>query len=255
MGARMGEMAKAIEEAGAQFVALLRSLDADDGGRPVPGLRWTAAETAAHMLTIVRRGTGDQRRASSLEGLAALNDQCVAEVEARDVHEIADALEQELARLGRGLGRLDDDAAASIRVELHAGVTTDVAAAVSYILFDLLGHGWDIAGATGRPWAVDPALAALDLHACLPILVPWVKASVLDGPGQRLALGFPTDADAVVVEAGDGAYSARDEPRQSVAEVTEVAEVDPVETFLALAGRAPATTAPVQRLASWFEPI
>lgn len=239
-----------LREAGAQFTALLRDLAPGDGATPVPGMTWTVAETAVHMLTIVRRGTGDMRRSDSMPGLAVLNDECIAEVDTRDPGEIADLLETELARLTRGLARVDEATAASMAVPLHAGVTANLASALSYALFDLLAHGLDIARATGREWVVDPQLAALDLHAALPIIGPWVKEAVRSGPRQRLALTFPDDGDAIVLQVGEGSYAAQNEARAADAE-----EVDPVDAFLAVAGRRVSQSPTVARLAAWFEPI
>jgi hypothetical protein len=245
-------MVDALRRSGAAFVGLLRSLDAADGDKPVPGLTWTVAETAVHMLTIVRRGTGDMRRSDSVPGLAVLNEQCIAETPTRHVHEVADALEQEVGRLVRGLGRMDAATAEAIPVPLHAGVVADVATALSYILFDFLAHGLDLARGAGRSWEVDPADAALDLHAVLPILEPWVRDDIRSGPSQRLAVGFPGDPQAVVVEVGEGRYRAQNEAR---ATATAVEQVDPVEAFLAVAGREPAQSPAVARLVGWFEPI
>lgn len=245
-------MVRGARDAGAQFVQLLRALDSDDGAKPVPGLTWTAAETAVHMLTIVRRGTDDMRRSDTMPGLAVLNEQCVAEVETRDVHVVADLIEHELGRLLRGLERMDGATAAELPFPLHAGVTANVPSALSYMLFDFLAHGLDVARAAGRDWTIDPAPAALVLHASVPLLEPWVKASALSGPTQRVAVSFPGDGDALVVEVGGGRYRAQNEAR---ADAGDVEEIDSVEAFLAVAGRAPAQSPAVERLAALFEPI
>lgn len=243
-------MARAVRKAGAHFVSLLKELAPADGATSVPGLEWTVAETAAHMLTIVRRGTGDMRRSDSLPGLAALNDRCIDEVETRDPAEIAAALEHELERLTRGLARMDATTAESMAVVLHAGVTTNVPSALSYVLVDLLVHGLDIARATQHDWSIDPTQAALGLHACLPLLAPWVKDAVRSGPPQRMAISFPGDEEAVVLHVGEGTYAAQNEARRADAD-----EVVPVDALLAIAGRAPAQSPTVARLAAWLEPI
>lgn len=243
-------MVRAVREAGAQFVSLLKELAPADGATAVPGLEWTVAETAVHMLTIVRRGTGDMRRSDSLPGLAALNDQCIDEVETRDPAEIAASLEREVERLTRGLARVDAKTAESMAVVLHAGVTSNLPSALSYVLFDFLVHGLDIARATQHDWSIDPAQAALGLHACLPLLAPWVKDAVRSGPAQRLAMSFPGDEDAIVLHVGEGAYVAKNEARRADAD-----ELDPVHVLLAISGRAPSQSPTVARLADWFEPI
>lgn len=243
-------MVRAVREAGVQFVSLLKEVPPADGATSVPGLEWTVAETAVHMLTIVRRGTGDMRRSDSLPGLAALNDQCIDEVETRDPAEIAAALEHEVERLTRALSRIDAATAESMAVVLHAGITSNLPSALSYVLFDFLVHGLDIARATQYDWSIDPAQAALGLHACLPLLAPWVKDGVRSGPTQRMAMSFPGDDDAIVLHVGEGTYAAQNEARRADAD-----EVDPVDVLLAIAGRAPTQSPTVARLADWFEPI
>jgi uncharacterized protein (TIGR03083 family) len=248
-----GAMADAVHTVGDQFTDLLRGLDDDDASRPVPGLTWTVGDTAAHMLTIVRRATGDRRRADSLAGLADLNEQCLGEIETRHPHELANALTDENSTLTALLGALNTDTATSMTVKLHAGVRTDVPSGLSYVLFDFLAHGHDIAIATHRAWPIDPAHAALDLHACLPVFEPWVQHSVRTGPAQRTAVTFPGDADAIVIEVGAGTYHAQNHRRTDAAE--DVSEVDPTEALLGLARRTTASSPVVQRLVSWFEPI
>lgn len=250
-GITLRSMAEALNDAGAQFVALLRSAPASSGHQQVPHMKWTAAETAAHMATILRRGTKDFRRAESLQGLAELNDLCISEVESRDLHELAEIVEKELARLGRGIDPLDEETAASLPFELHAGVTANVPSALSYVLFDFLGHGWDIAQALGLPWVIRPHLAALDLHAALPIYGPWARADVVTGSPQRLAVVFGADDDALVVEVGNGTYRAANKRRD---DVDGVVEVDPVEAFLTVSGRGSSADPTITQLASWFEP-
>ena len=250
-GITLSAMRDGLGEAGGAFVTLLRSAPASSGDTPIPHMKWTVAETAAHMVTILRRGTKDFRRSETLEGLAELNDLCIGEVESRDLHELADLVEKELARLGRGIDALDDETAAALPFDLHAGVTANVPSALSYLLFDFLGHGWDIAQALGQEWTIQPHLAALDLHAALPIFNPWARAEAVAGEPQRIALVFGPDDDALVVKVGGGTYRAQNQSRQDVADTVEI---DPVETFLAVSGRVPASDPIAIRLASWFEP-
>ena len=246
------DMVDAIDRAGDQFIKQLRELDAADGERKVPGMTWTVAEVAVHMLTIVNRGLGDRRRSDSIPGLAELNDRCVSEVDTRVPAEIADRLAEDKSVLMSLLRAQTPEQAERTTFPLHAGLVTNIPSALSYMLFDFLAHGLDVARGTERDWEIAPSHAALVLHASMPVLGPWAKKSAVDGPAERLAISFPGDGDASVVEVGDGSYRAQNYSR---AEVEDVAEVDPVETFLAVAGRAPASKAPAARLAGWFEPI
>lgn len=251
-GIRLDDMKAAIGRTGTRFVALLRELEPADAHRPVPNMTWTVGETAAHMLVILRRGTGDPRRSETLTGLAELNQATLEEIEPRDPAELADLIEDRVARLLAGLDGLTDDTARDFVVTLHAGVRADLTSAISYILCDLIGHGHDIAVATGRTWTIDPADAALDLHACIPLLVPWVKDDARLGSAQRTAVAFAADDDALLVDVGDGGFRANNVPR---AEAPYAAVVDPVETFLAVCGRGSTADPTVARLAAIFEPI
>ncbi len=182
-----------------------------------------------------------------------MNEVCLAEVDARGPCELADAVTRELSDLVGLLGAIGAETAGSTVVRLHAGLKSNAVSGLSYVLFDFLAHGHDIATAAGRAWLVEPRHAALDLHAALPIFEPWVQRSVLEGPAQQAAISFPGDPAAIVLDVGDGRYHAQNQPRSDAP--ADLTEVDPVEAFLALARRGPATTPAVQRLVSWFEPI
>lgn len=249
-GFGMAEMVPALEAAGDNFVGLLRSLEPTDGDRPVPAMKWTVAETAVHMLTIVRRGLGDRRRADSLEGLAQLNDQCIDEIPERQVEAIADLIETDMKRYIDLLAGVTDDVAASRVVPLHSEVQADLPTALSYQLFDFLAHGFDIARASGRPWKIDPPYAALVLRASLPALRPWVTNDAMSGPPQRTVISFPNADFALAIQTGDGAYQV-----QPATTDEADAQIDPVDLFLALVGRQKASNPAVNRLAGWYAPI
>jgi uncharacterized protein (TIGR03083 family) len=235
-----------------QFADLLDGLDEPDGERPVPGLRWSVGETAAHMLTILRRGTGDDRRADTIPGLAELNEQALAEVDTRSPAQLAELVRTEGETLVAILGGLSQDQAAGVEVQLHAGLRADLPSALSYILCDLLAHGHDISAAVNLRWDINPTHAALDLHAMVPLLEPWLVETVREGPRKRLAISFPGDDVAIVVETGEGRYRAHN---ADSADADGVSEVDPIETFLALSGRRESPHTAVRLLASWFQPF
>lgn len=253
-GFGLADMVPAIVGTGERFVGLLRELEPEDGDRPVPGMTWTVAETATHMLTILRRGDGDPSRSDTLEGLARLNDLQIAEVEERDLRKLADLIEGHvhvLRRIGSSgrvlwalrIGRW-------INIPLHMGVWADMPTGSSYLLFDLLGHGDDMARATGRSWNIEPDHAALVLRSSLPALGPWVSPDALDGPREQTTFTFPNTDYALDVEIGDGGY----EVHPTASERATV-EVDPVDTFLAVAGRREPATEDIARIAGWYHPI
>jgi hypothetical protein len=238
------EMVGAIERAGTRFVALVRSLDSRDGALPVPGLEWNVAQTAAHLIGIMMRGTGDRRRAATVQELGALNELQVTEIGEDDPAKIADLLDARLSRQLAMLGAATGDEP----FELHAGLHADVKTALSYELWDFLLHGFDIARATAREWTSDPADAAIDVVGVLPALGPWVRPEVESGGRKRLEFAFPQRDDAVTVEVGDGAYAVALGAREGVE------ELDPVDTLLALSKRSASTHELVRELASCYLP-
>lgn len=252
-GFGFGDMVPAVAGTGEQFVGLLRDLEPEDGGRPVPGMAWTVAETATHMLTILRRAQ-DPRRSDTLDGLAQLNALQITEIEERELRSLADLIEghvhviRRIGSAGRVLSALR--IGRWINFPLHVGLWADVPTASSYVLFDLLAHGDDIARATGRPWTIAPDCAALVLRSSLPALLPWVSPEALDGPRDHTTFTFPDADDAFAVGLGDGDYTV-----QPVARRHATVELDPVDLFLAIAGRREPATDTIARISAWYQPI
>ena len=243
-GFSYAEIVSAIERTGERFVALVRSLDLSDAAKPVPGLEWTVVETAAHLIGIVMRGTGDRRRAPTVDQLGDLNKLQIDEIGESHPSFIADMLEKRLERQLVLLRAATGDEP----FELHAGLYASVKTALSYELWDFLVHGHDIDRATGRGWTIDSSDAALDILAILPALEPWLRDDVRTGAKKRLSVTFPQITHAIVVEAGDGMYHVVLEDGAS----TE--DVDPREMLLALAKRQRSSESVISELSSWYLP-
>lgn len=241
------EISAGIATAGAEFVTLLRSLPDHIGATSVPRLDWTVAETAAHMVSVLRRALGDPRRARSLPELAELNAVGVDEVAERDLARLADLLEADLTAVGGILPIPPDD----VIVDLHAGLRADLTTGASYILADLQVHAWDIAVAAGRPWTLDPDRARSTLLTIFPAGGPWVRPDVLAGPTRAVALALGGDVDPLVVETGGSRYSVSRHVPDGVA----VVDADPGDVMLAFPGRVQSSNPAVAELCGWFLPI
>jgi uncharacterized protein (TIGR03083 family) len=243
------QMREAAGPTAREFATLGREMPPERACNRVPGLEWTAAEVAAHMVTVIRRGYADPRRANSLEELAELNATCVAELEERDPVRLAELFIETLRESRQG-------ASAEDVIPLHMGLVADRATAMSYGLGDMLVHGVDIARATGQRWTVDPHRAALVVRAVLPAMAPWIRREVLDGPRQRVVFGLGDGGVPAVVEVGEGRYGAMsgrtDDPASDDPDRTEA---DGATVLLAITGREAPTDPLLQRFCSWVLPI
>jgi len=184
-----------------RVAALLRSLE-----RPVqPAVgSWNAAEVAVHLSQAfvavpgLARGDlsevfellpGARRPSGALLGdlwdLAGTTVAAVRSEEERRPEVLADRLEQRCAAFLREMdGRAPDEP----RGWMVEGVTVPLATLTFHLLSETVVHGWDIARADGRPWAIDPSSAAMAAdHFFLP-LIGRLGRSVVDqeaGAGVR----------------------------------------------------------------------
>ena len=164
-----------------RFVRLVAGLSETDAAQVTTGCPgWTAADVAAHVITLFRRGLGDERRSESPEATAALNALCLTEVTERDPQTVAARIDTDGSAVLGNLRLIPDD----MVFPFHAGATSTVVSGTAVILGELVIHGQDIARATGRDWPVDPADATLILSGARPLLEHW-----LDAEGRQMLLG------------------------------------------------------------------
>src|SRR5690349_18825635 len=140
---------------------MVRGLDPDRAARPVPGIAWTAAETAAHVVTVLGRLLGDRRRGATNEEVAELNATCLSEYTARDINDVADRLEANLRTvIDHVYPKVDFDR----QYPFHGGSTISAGGGARWILCELLVHGYDIAAAAGIEWHIPAAEAAIAIR-------------------------------------------------------------------------------------------
>lgn len=160
-GATKADILAALDDSGKRFVSMVRGLDPDRAVRPVPGLAWTAVETAAHVVTVLGRLLGDRRRATTNEGVAELNATCLSEYTDREINGIADRLEANLRTvIDRVYFKVDFDR----QYPFHGGSTISGGGGARWILCELLVHGYDIAAATGNEWGIPAAKASIAIR-------------------------------------------------------------------------------------------
>jgi hypothetical protein len=187
--------------------------------RPVPGLAWTAVETAAHVVTVLGRLLGDRRRAAKGEGVAELNATCLSEYTDRDINQIADRLEANLRTVvDRVYAKVDFDR----QYPFHGGSTISGGGGARWILSELLVHGYDIAAATGIEWEIPAAEASIAIRGPAEGLNRLVESKT--STRHRVYLGKD---DTVEFVASSGSLPAGDEP----------IDAEPDELLLAFFGR------------------
>jgi uncharacterized protein (TIGR03083 family) len=209
----------ALDESGKRFVSMVRGLDPDRAAHPVPGLDWSAAETAAHVVTVLNRLLGDRRRASTMEGVAELNATNLSEYTDRDITVVANRLETNLRTvIDRVYSKLDFDRL----YPFHGGSTISGGGGARWIVCELLVHGYDIAAATGNEWAIPAAEASIALRGPAESMDRLVESKT--SVRHRVRLG---NNDIVELVASSGALPAGDEP----------IDAEPDELLLAIFGR------------------
>lgn len=162
MTKQVEEVEAALADAAGRTARLLRS-GLDPSAR-VPGLTWTAAETAAHLVADLREhtailtgtqhasgtayGPGDGRTAAE-RGAAANRAQLDAFPE-RDLTLLADLIEEAAAAFGTALAAQPSRGP----VVTANGVPMSPATLVSVLLGEQLIHGLDLARSARQPWSV-----------------------------------------------------------------------------------------------------
>jgi uncharacterized protein (TIGR03083 family) len=156
---------------------LLSALPAGD--RPLARVRWSVAETGAHLVSLprrYRRMIGAPRPFPA--SLARDNQHELAAVPERDPRALAGLLTAEVGEL---LDALGPDGR---RPVWYFSVAHTAAGIGGIMLTELLVHGLDLARAAGRPWPITRPQAAACLRGVLPAVVGFT-----DPAAARAATG------------------------------------------------------------------
>lgn len=161
----------------ARFSALLRRVH---GSVPVPGMRWTIGEIAAHVVQSARNATAALRgEGSAYDGIgfsAEIDQRLVDALPERDTARLADMVDADYAELAELLrARADGD---------DIGVIGRLTAASgrAILALDFMLHGTQIARAAGEPFPVDAERMRTCVASVLPALEdPAAAAGVTAG--------------------------------------------------------------------------
>jgi hypothetical protein len=160
----------ALHRSGEQMTRTLT--DMDDGARPVPGLVWSAAELAGHLvrsleeLTLALEGRPCAYDGAKQAGTTAdVDDRLVANFTIREMAVLAALFEERLARFREVLSNLTSDHP----VPAIAPHATALALGAIFVV-DHHNHGPQLARAGGPAWLIDVP----GIRQCVAALVPAV---------------------------------------------------------------------------------
>lgn len=177
---------------------------------------WSIEQTAAHLMGVIGAYIDIARGAGSpyldLRNVAGTNEELLTRVTDRTPGGLAEQIQALRPALAAAVAQGPDGYQPG-----HLGAPTLRSISVSRILGEAEVHGWDIARAAGRSWAIDPVDAALIFRGFLPFLPLFVHSENARGLTARFDVrvrGFP---EARAVFAFDnGVLTVEGEPRGRV---------------------------------------
>ncbi len=216
-----GPTLNALRDAVTRSADLWRSIDKPDA--PAPGLAWSAAETAAHVVgdlrdytqALTRHASGYMTHANppteSPSALSAkVNARHLEEVPERNLHRLADMLE------AAADAYLNAAAAADPRADIVTpnGLVIAPPTMATLLLGEQLIHGLDIARTAKIAWPIATADALLVFPGALTVMPQYLRPQraagvhisfelrMRGGPSYRMAVD---DGTAVITAAGQRA--------------------------------------------------
>jgi putative sterol carrier protein len=177
----------ALADAVTRSAKLWRSIT--DPAAPVPGLAWTAAQTAAHVVGDMREYTdaltkhlnGDRPGLKIPDGSpararTAVNDRHLIDVSERDPRRLAAMLEQTAASYLAAAADIEAiDTSERAAILTADGLVLEPAVMTCLLLGEQLVHGLDIARAARRPWTIDRDDALLVIPAVLSLAPKYLQ--------------------------------------------------------------------------------
>lgn len=176
----------ALADAVARSAQLWRSIA--DPEAPVPGLAWTAGQTAAHVVGDLREYTdalnrhvnGDRAAVKIPDGSparvrTAVNDRHLIDISERDPRGLADMLEETAARYLAAASAIGTSE--RIAILTADGLVLEPAVMTCLLLGEQLVHGLDIARAAHRPWTIGHDDALLVIPAVLSLAPKYLRPS------------------------------------------------------------------------------
>ncbi|MFG2331148.1 maleylpyruvate isomerase family mycothiol-dependent enzyme [Streptomyces sp. NPDC048604] len=200
----------AIHETAAEIAALVRG--AADTGLPVPGLEWSIGETAAHLAQanalMAELAAGRERpHGDGTPGsIAEANTRVLAAFPERGAGPLADLIAEQADAFLAAVEERDADEVLATPMGAMGPATLG-----SYLLTHMLGHGYDLARALGRPHMIDRARVELTLPFMITAMPRVVDPAAVAGLNARFTVRLWGGARFGVTVA-DGAVRVTDGP-------------------------------------------
>jgi hypothetical protein len=179
----------ALADAVARSAQLWRSIA--DPAAPVPGLAWTAGQTAAHVVGDMREYTdaltshlnGEHSAMEVPDGSpararTAVNDRHLIDISERDPRRLAHMLEETAARYLAAAGAVDRSE--QVAIVTADGLVLEPAVMTCLLLGEQLVHGLDIARAGHRRWTIGRDDALLVIPAALSLAPKYLRPSRIE---------------------------------------------------------------------------
>jgi hypothetical protein len=176
----------ALADAVERSAQLWRSIA--DSSAPVPGLAWTAGQTAAHVVgdmgeyteALTRHLNGDHTSINIPDGSpararTAVNGQHLIDIAERDLRRLADKLEETAASYLAAASAIDTSERPAVLTA--DGLVLEPVVMTSLLLGEQLVHGLDIARAAHRPWSIGRDDALLVIPAVLSLAPKYLRPS------------------------------------------------------------------------------
>ena len=206
-----------------------------DPSAPVPNSRWTQREVAAHLIVAGTLLTDIVQGVPS--PIESLDPAYHGPEFARRHADIAETDPGKLARLmtdaAEGFLDATSDRPPEAPVIFHGNFPSTVTGVAGVLLGEQILHGYDLAGALGRPWPIDPVDAAVVLTAYAPAFGVCLHPERTRG----LSAGFGLElrgVGAMTVRFTDGVYGLEE---AGSGPVNATLSADPVAFLMVGAGR------------------
>ncbi|MFC9248755.1 maleylpyruvate isomerase family mycothiol-dependent enzyme [Streptomyces sp. NPDC057136] len=246
-GTLPGGLANAIRDTALEIAALLS--EATDTGAAIPGSEWNIGEAAAHLaqanelMADIAAGQERSYGDGTPQSLAEANERALAVFDEREAGPLAGMI---VAQADAYLKAMDRRATEGTVVTPLGTMSAEVLG--SYLLAHMLGHGYDLARALGRPHMIDRARVDLTLPFLITAMPRVTDAAATAGLTARYTIRLWSGARFGVTFT-DGAVTVASQPP---ARPDCTIHIEPVTFFLmALGRRNPVAAIASGRILAW----